>query len=222
MSSIEPAEKLSRKDKKGQTRERLIDAALSVVIEGGYKNLTMRKVTKCAGIAQPSFYSHFDSMDDLLSAAFERLRNHYIYPMQDMMLKMIKEGTEETLPLVISRMYSMLFDYYLSHPELFCLTTIDSKSGGAVGQRYREEYNGLREVWSDFFCRNAGVIGAEVEKQHADMVVDGVFAMIDALLLGYIESRYTDKAAMVELCSSFTLQQLSLATDKQHVNDSLK
>ena len=210
MTELEEPKKLTRKDKKELTRERLIDAALSVVLNGGYANFTMRKVTKKAGIAQPSFYSHFDTMDELLSAVFARLRIHYLYPMQNMLLTMLKEGGEESLPLLFSRMYSLVFDFYLSNPELFCLTLVDSQSGSTVGNRYRKEYNSLRDMWSQFFFDNADVLGGAIEKHQSDMVVDALFGMIDSLLLGYIEKRYSDKDAMVEMLTSFTLHQLSL------------
>lgn len=213
MPGIEEPKKLTRKDKKEQTRERLIDAALSVVMDGGYANFTMRKVTKKAGIAQPSFYSHFDTMDDLLSAAFSRLKAHYLQPMQGMLLTMVKEGGEESLPLLFSRTYSLLFDFYLTHPELFCLTLVDSQSRATVGNRYRQEYNGLRYMWSDFFYENADVLGVQIEKSQSDMVVDAVFGMTDSLLQGYIDQRYSDKDAMAEMLTSFTMYQLGILKD---------
>lgn len=214
MPELEEPKKLTRKDKKELTRERLIDAALSVVLDGGYANFTMRKVTKKAGIAQPSFYSHFDTMDDLLSAAFNRLRVHYLYPMQDMLLTMVKEGGEESVPLLFSRMYSLVFDFYLSSPELFCLTLVDTQSRATVGNRYRKEYHNLRYMWSDFFFDNADVFGVTIEKSQSDMVVDALFGMIDSLLQGYIDKRYSDKDVMVEMLTSFTTYQLGLLGTK--------
>jgi len=123
---------------------------------------------------------------------------------------MVKDGGEQSLPLLFSRMYSLVFDFYLSNPELFCLTLVDSQSGPTVGNQYRKEYNTLRDMWGDFFFDNASVLGGPIEKHQADMVVDALFGMIDSLLLGYIEKRYSDKDAMVEMLTSFTLHQLSL------------
>ena len=155
-------------------------------------------------------------MDDLLSAVFSRLRDHYLYPMQDMLLVMLKEGGKESLPTLFSRMYSMVFDFYLSNPELFCLTVVDSKSGATIGSRYREEYDSLRFMWSDFFYENASVLGGAIDKTQADMVVDGLFGMIDSLLQGYIQKRYSDKGAMVEMLTSFTLHQLKMVSKSEN------
>jgi AcrR family transcriptional regulator len=56
----------SRKEAKAETRQRLLDAALTVLDDEGDSALTTMRVTKLAGIAQSSFYVHFADVDDLL------------------------------------------------------------------------------------------------------------------------------------------------------------
>lgn len=51
----------------------IIDAAQRVLEhEGGEHGVTIRAVTRAAGIAPQSFYLHFDSVSDLLHAIYER------------------------------------------------------------------------------------------------------------------------------------------------------
>lgn len=59
--------RLSREEAKQQTRTRLLDAALELLIEQGYENLTTGRIAKRAGMAQPTFYVHFSDMQELLS-----------------------------------------------------------------------------------------------------------------------------------------------------------
>jgi AcrR family transcriptional regulator len=67
-----PSEKLTRKEAKERTRQRLIDAVLDHVRQHGLKGLTTGKVADQAGIAQSSFYVHFTDMDEALRAAADK------------------------------------------------------------------------------------------------------------------------------------------------------
>jgi AcrR family transcriptional regulator len=68
-----PLERLTRKEAKERTRQRLLDAVLELVRKEGLGGLTTGKVTEAAGIAQSSFYVHFTDMDDALEALARHL-----------------------------------------------------------------------------------------------------------------------------------------------------
>lgn len=73
-----PERRLSRQESKLATRQRLLQAALEVLIDRGREALTTSSVTKRIGIAQPTFYVHFHDMEELLcelaSNIVDRLR----------------------------------------------------------------------------------------------------------------------------------------------------
>ena len=55
-----------RQEQKNRTRRAILDAALSQLSQNrSFTNLSLREVTREAGIAANSFYRHFDNMDDL-------------------------------------------------------------------------------------------------------------------------------------------------------------
>ena len=54
-----------RADQKQRTRLALIEAALTLSAEHGFNSLSLRQVTRTAGIAPNSFYRHFRDMDEL-------------------------------------------------------------------------------------------------------------------------------------------------------------
>ena len=56
-------------ERKDRRRLDLIDAALSLVHEGGLANLGVRSVTSKASLSSRYFYENFESIDDLLIAA---------------------------------------------------------------------------------------------------------------------------------------------------------
>lgn len=62
----------TRSEQKQRTRRALLDGALQILSpERVYSNLSLREVTRAAGIAPTSFYRHFDDMNDLGLALVE-------------------------------------------------------------------------------------------------------------------------------------------------------
>lgn len=63
---------LSRQEQKELTREALLDAALRLSQEAGFAQVSLRQVTKAAGVVPTAFYRHFDSMEQVGLALVER------------------------------------------------------------------------------------------------------------------------------------------------------
>lgn len=63
---------LTRQEQKEQTREALLDAALSLSLEEGFAQISIRQITRKAGVVPTAFYRHFDSMDQVGLALVER------------------------------------------------------------------------------------------------------------------------------------------------------
>ncbi|PRX48450.1 TetR family transcriptional regulator [Prauserella shujinwangii] len=66
--SVDP---VSRQERKQRTRQALLDAALGLLAERTFAGLSLREVTKRAGIVPTAFYRHFESMDELGIALVE-------------------------------------------------------------------------------------------------------------------------------------------------------
>lgn len=66
-----PATPVSRQERKQRTRKALLDAALQLLAERGFSSLSLREVTKQAGIVPTAFYRHFASMEELGVALVE-------------------------------------------------------------------------------------------------------------------------------------------------------
>ena len=68
----------SREERKEATRRAIIDAALKLLEDRSFSGLSLREVTREAGIVPAAFYRHFDSMDALglvlIDESFRSLR----------------------------------------------------------------------------------------------------------------------------------------------------
>src|SRR3954452_22369584 len=58
--------------RKARTRERIVDAALELLAEGGYASAGVQAVAARAGVATGSLYRHFASKDDLFTEVLRR------------------------------------------------------------------------------------------------------------------------------------------------------
>ena len=62
---------VGREQRKLHTRAQLMEAALSLLREKSFTSLSLREVTRAAGVVPTAFYRHFDSMDELGLALVE-------------------------------------------------------------------------------------------------------------------------------------------------------
>lgn len=69
---------VTRQERKQRTRQALLDAALELLEEQSFSSLSLRQVTRAAGIVPTAFYRHFDNMEELglalIDESFRTLR----------------------------------------------------------------------------------------------------------------------------------------------------
>lgn len=102
--------KVSRKQQKAETRQKLMDAAAGELASGrSFDTLSLREVAKRAGIAPTSFYRHFHDMEDLGLALIEE---HGVSILT--LMHRVREQASEGQSLIRTSVET-LFDYFLSH-----------------------------------------------------------------------------------------------------------
>jgi AcrR family transcriptional regulator len=71
-------ESATRQERKQLTRQALLDAALELLEDQSFSSLSLRQVTRAAGIVPTGFYRHFDDMEELglalIDESFRTLR----------------------------------------------------------------------------------------------------------------------------------------------------
>jgi AcrR family transcriptional regulator len=120
-------ERRSQAERRRQTRRALLDAALEQMDRGfGFDSLSLRRVTRAAGVVPAAFYRHFASMDELGLALVEEsmltLRS---------MLREAREGGPEPDHL-IARSVGILVAHVGEHRRHFAFMAHARASGNAV------------------------------------------------------------------------------------------
>lgn len=116
-----------RKPVRGQTRRALLDAALELVEkEGSFSALSLRQVTRQAGVVPTAFYRHFPDMSalalTLVDESFRRLR------------QMMRDVRQEGLPTeqIIRYSVATYFDYVREHQLHFQFATRELFAGSRI------------------------------------------------------------------------------------------
>lgn len=95
---------LSRKDTQRQTRDRLVAAAHSSIIEEGVAGISIRNICSAAGHSQGAFYSNFSSKDDLLADILQSHIHDEIMLLRDLVAQCSDNDIEPALKLLAARL----------------------------------------------------------------------------------------------------------------------
>ncbi|MEY8246800.1 MAG: HTH-type transcriptional repressor FabR, partial [Bermanella sp.] len=113
----------SRAQQKLKTRQAIIDAALELSKEKGFPALSLREVTRGAGIAPATFYRHFIDMDDLGLALVDQVALILRQLMRQARRRVKEEGS------VVSTSIDTFMEFVENYPNLIRLLNTDQASG---------------------------------------------------------------------------------------------
>lgn len=125
-SSSRPKDNLSREERKEATRRAIITAALKLLEEDSFSALSLREVTREAGIVPAAFYRHFETMDALglvlIDESFRALR------------EMLRRGRAGQLDpkRIIESSVDILFNSVSERPEHWRFISRERNSGVTV------------------------------------------------------------------------------------------
>ena len=151
MSSV-PAR--SRPRKGARTRLRLLQATLNLIERDGLASLTTARITGEAGLAQPSFYQYFRSLDACLTEAGRYVASRILPPVPDLAGRAAKlfQG-DQNLAAVIELVVSETVEAYLAEPALTKLYLRHQHDPSAFGRAMDEALEWERvavvRIWWD-------------------------------------------------------------------------
>jgi len=177
----------SRRERKERTRRALLDAALDLLSEHSFDSISLREVTREAGVTPTAFYRHFDDMDELgltlVDESFGTLHE---------MVRAIR-ADETFWTDVVARSVQVVTDHARTHRKHMRFLA-------------RERYGGVRRlrrairVELDLFANELAVDIArfpeldawsrEDRQMFADLIVDTVVSTVSAL----VDARPEDEA----------------------------
>lgn len=170
----------SRDEKKLQTRQALMDAALAQVAGGrSYGSLSLREVTREAGVVPASFYRHFKDMDALglalVDDTFQQLRG----------LLRSARATQAPGDNMIGASLSTLLLFMNAHRSAFHFLVRERYGGSApVRESVAREIRGIVIDLSGDFSRfpHFGRLPREDLEMMASLVVNAAIGMVGEIL----------------------------------------
>ena len=210
MAMSSPAES-KRELAKAKTRRALLKSALHLYSAEGVQGMSMNKVAKGAGIAQPSFYNHFASLDALQNELSQQLKEKYFSPMRMAWVSMLKDYdslNKQEFNQRCQQCLTMIFDSAFQNIGLFQHLMEDRPRISLVG--IEQTANGMsslitdiQEEWSDIFIQGMELSGRTFELSNLNLCIDMATAQVHELILGCHQQRYSNDQAISMLCNSF-------------------
>lgn len=197
-----------RQRAKAKTRHALLKSALQLYSLEGRQGMTMNKVAKRAGIAQPSFYNHFDSLDSLQAELSEQLKTSYLSPMRQAWVSMLTDFDSLNSLQFNQRCQqclAMIFDSAFKNITLFQRLIEDCprlNSGNQDHTGLRGLIPDIQQEWAEIFIHGLRLSGRNVEISQVNLYVDIASAQVHELILGCHLNRYTRKQAILILSTN--------------------
>ncbi len=193
---------------KAKTRHALLKSALQLYSVEGTCGMSMNKIAKGAGIAQPSFYNHFDSLDALQQVLSEQLKDNYLSPIRMAWVDMLKDYptlSKEGFKHRCQQCLMLIFDAAFQNITLFQRLIEDSLRFDSKIER--KGLGGLiteiREEWSKIFMQGLQSAKCSFEESDVHLCVDIAAAQVHELILGCHQQRYSRQQAIEMLCKNF-------------------
>lgn len=117
----------NRQEQKAQTRRKLIDAALSLSAARGFSSLSLREISKAAGLTANGFYRHFRDLDDLGLALVDEVALGLRQLVREARRRYGEEGR-------VTASVEAFMDYVRQSPHLFRLL-LGERGGGSPAFR---------------------------------------------------------------------------------------
>jgi AcrR family transcriptional regulator len=188
---------MTRREAKARTRQRLLEAARALILEGGEARITASKVARRAGVAGATFYEHFVNGDDLLRALssqlFDQLRGRLAVQRREA----LEAPHDEEM---LRHEFRTPLEIIATNPDLFRLALrVRHHPTSPLGDSSRRlTGNTRRDIVAELIARGYPSATAD-ERRRLEMIADVHIAATEALALGLVSGRYPDLDEVVEM-----------------------
>ena len=169
--------KLNRIERNAWTKRKIFDAATKIVGKYGYAEASVARITEEAGVAQGTFYNHFENRQELLDQLLPKIGID--------MVRFIRErtSTEQTARQEIER-FSAFFDFIREVPEFLRILN-EAEFFAPIG--YQKHFDNISTAYVRILkrARLAGTVESYSDEE---------FEAIVQILMGargYLSRRYS-------------------------------
>lgn len=103
-----------RENRKKQTRQSIIQHAITLFKQKGYENVTVEEITAACGIAKGTFFNYFPKKEHILL--------HITDTYMDRLNEIVQHNQEGSLKERVNHIFRDLLTIYLKYPDLLGLT----------------------------------------------------------------------------------------------------
>ena len=180
-------------------RERIVDAALDQLAEGGYASASVAGVARRAGVATGTVYRHFPSKADLFAEVFRRASQREVDVLRDM------TGGDEPVPSRLAAWVEAFVRRALAEP-----TRAYALIAEPVDPAVERERLTFRRAYADLFERalHDGVERRELAPLDARLTAAAIVGALAEALVGPLQRRDQGADALVAGLQTFVLRSV--------------
>ncbi|MCA8943429.1 MAG: TetR family transcriptional regulator, partial [Planctomycetes bacterium] len=168
--------------------------------EGDVSDLTTVEITKRAGLAQSSFYVHFNSIDhllrDLVAQVWESRR------------EISRQAREAAVHGSIDEYYRVRFAAHvqglIEHPAVFRLVLRSRPDlSSPVGEDARAQQSISRQNLVAWLQDIGGASDTEADRRRLRMIAAGLLAVNETIALGHLDGDFPDRDEVLDVLRLF-------------------
>ncbi len=190
-----PAERRSQRSRGEGTRERLLNAAVELLEEGGYAAASVAAIAERGGVAAGALYRHFPSKAELFVEVFRTMAERELAAMVE--ASMVQGTVLDKLDAVVREFTGSA----LSQPRLAWALGYEPVDPLVDAERlaYRQTY---RERLANLLRR--GIDGGELPEQDADLAAAALIGAISEALVGPLSPLRGEGASSEKIVESIS------------------
>jgi len=169
--------KLNRLERNAWTKQKIFDAATKVVGKYGYAEASVARITEEAGVAQGTFYNHFENRQELLDQLLPKIGTDMVRFIR------ARTGTAQTAREEIER-FTAFFDFIREVPEFLRILN-EAEFFAPIG--YQKHFDNISTAYVRILkrARLAGTIS-----DFSDEEFEAIVQMLMGAR-GYLSRRYS-------------------------------
>ena len=183
-------------------RERIVDAALAQLAEGGYASASVAGVARRAGVATGTVYRHFPAKGDRVAEVFRRASQREVAVLRDM------TDRDEPVAHRLAAWVEAFTRRALAEPTRAYALIAEPVDPAVEAERLT-----FRRAYADLFERalNDGVARRELPPLDARLTAAAIVGALAEALVGPLQHRDQDADALVAGLQTFVLRSVGTA-----------
>jgi AcrR family transcriptional regulator len=185
-------------------RERIVDAALAQLAEGGYASASVAAVAQRAGIATGSVYRHFPSKGDLFAEVFRRASQREVDELRSM------TGRGEPVTHRLAAWVEAFVRRALAEPVRAYALIAEPVDPAVEAERLT-----FRRAYADLFERalRDGMEAGELPPLDAALTAAAIVGALSEALVGPLQRREAGADSLVAGLQTFVLRSVGAARE---------